>query len=376
MGKRTRSFRFNMVLLFGLSMLLSGTATYILYRLLQMFYHTTQYEDVWTRYRYWIREIGDLNIFLIIFIPLSFGFFFLLTKRYATYFKEITRGIHQLANADFNRPIHIDSNDEFEDIARDINLAGRQLQQAITRGDSAENAKERLILNLAHDLRTPLTSVLGYLDFMLKGKDELTEEQRLHYTGIAYNKSQRLEKLIEELFEIARLNYGQLTLKKSPIDLNELMAQLTEELYPALEKEGLTARVKAAPALTICGDGEQLARVLENLLTNAIRYGKEGQFIDLTGYAEGDEAVVQVINYGSRIRSEELPHIFEMLYTGDKARTQKEGGSGIGLFIAKNIVEQHRGSLTVRSDEIRTCFEIRLPRQAEDQGTESLATNI
>lgn len=362
MDKQNRGFRFNMVLLFGLSMLLSGVVTYIVYRLLQSFYHTTWREDVWTKYRHFIREIGDLNFFLLFFVPLSFCFFFLLTKRYAMYFREITRGIHQLANADFNIHLNIQSKDEFEEIARNINLASQKLQQAITRGDFAENSKEQLVLNLAHDLRTPLTSVLGYLDFILKGKKELTKEQMLHYAGVAYNKSQRLEKLIEELFEIARMNYGRLHLKKSWIDLNELLIQLAEELYPALEKHNLSMRVKAPPSLTICVDGELLARAVENLLTNAIRYGKDGQYIDLNGFTEADEVVIQIINYGNRILPEELPHIFEMLYTGDKARTHKEGSSGIGLFIAKNIVEQHQGSIVARSDEISTCFEIRLPR--------------
>lgn len=361
MVKWTRSFRFNMVLLFGLSMLLAGAVSYVIYRLLQLFYYTTLFEDVWTKYRYWIRDFGDLNFFLLFFIPLSIFFFFLLTKRYANYFQEITRSIHQLANANFDIQLEISSKDEFEAIARDINVASRKLQQAITRGDFAENTKEQLVLNLAHDLRTPLTSVLGYLDFILKGKDELTEEQVLHYTNVAYNKSQRLEKLIEELFEITRMNYGTLKLKRSQINFNELLIQLTDELYPSIEKNGLSVRMNDKLNLSYWGDGELLARAIENLLTNAIRYGKDGQFIDLNCRQDGEEIVIEVINYGHRIPPEELPHIFEMLYTGDKARTHQEGSSGIGLFIAKNIVEQHQGSLTAQSDAIRTRFEIRLP---------------
>lgn len=361
MVKIIRSFRFNMVLSFGLSMLLAGITTYLLYRALQMYYYTTRIEDVWTQYRRFIREVGDLNFFLIFFIPLSLFFFFMLTRRYAIYFQEITRGIHQLANADFDIHINIRSKDEFEAIGRDINLASQKLQEAITRGDFAENTKEQLVLNLAHDLRTPLTSVLGYLDFILKGKDELAEEQIFHYAGIAYSKSQRLEKLIEELFEITRMNYGKPLLKKSLIDLNELTTQLIEELYPSLEKHGLVTRVKADPALTLWGEGELLARAVENLLTNAIRYGKDGRFIDIHVRKEAEEIVIQITNYGSRIPPDELPHVFEMLYTGDKARTQQEGSSGIGLYITKNIVEQHKGTITVQSDEILTCFEIRLP---------------
>ena len=109
------------------------------------------------------------------------------------------------------------------------------------------------------------------------------------------------------------------------------------------------------------GDGELLARVFENLLTNANRYGNDGQFVDINGYLDAEEEVVQVINYGDCIPPEELPHIFDMFYTGDKARTHQEGGTGLGLFIAKNIVEQHNGTISAESNLIRTIFEVRLP---------------
>lgn len=366
MAKITRSFRFKMILLFSVSTLCSGAITYLIYKALVSYYHTTKFEDPLTKFRYFMREVGDINFFLMIFIPLSYYFFFLLTKRYSLYFHEISRGIHRLANGDFNNRIHFRSNDEFEDIARDINLACEKLKQAMERGDFAETSKEQLVLNLAHDLRTPLTSVLGYLDFILKG-EELTAEQIKHYAGIAFNKSRRLEKLIEELFEIARLNYGNLTMDKKPVDLSELLHQLNEELYPAFEKNKLTTRLNAAPRLTIWGDGELLARVFENLLTNAIRYGKGGQYIDIYCHLDADDAVVQVVNYGDRIPPEELPYIFDMFYTGDKARTERGGSTGIGLFIAKHIVEQHLGTITAQSSEIRTLFEVRFPHKATSE---------
>lgn len=350
-----------MILIFGLSMLCSGAITYLLYKALQSYYYTTKFENPFTKVRYFMREIGDINFFLLIFIPLSFYFFFLLTKRYSLYFHEISRGINQLANGDFNSPIRIRSNDEFEDIAQDINLASEKLKQAMDRGDFAENSKEQLVLNLAHDLRTPLTSVLGYLDFIIQGEG-MSEEQIKHYTGIAFTKSQRLEKLIDELFEIARMNYGKLTIDKRPIDLSELLIQLNEELYPAFEKNNLTTRLNVTPHMTILGEGEQLARVFENLLTNAIRYGKDGQYIDIHCHLDAEDAVVRVVNYGNCIPPEELPYIFDMFYTGDKARTQLEGSSGIGLFIAKNIVEQHQGTITAQSDRIHTHFEVRFPQ--------------
>lgn len=358
-----------MILLFGVSMLCSGVVTYLLYKVLQSYYHTLQFGHPLTRIRYFMREVGDINFFLFVFIPLSVSFFFLLTKRYSLYFQEISRGIHQLANGEFNRRVHIRSRDEFEDIARDINLACEKLKQAQERGDLAENSKEQLVLNLAHDLRTPLTSVLGYLDFILRDEG-LTREQIKHYTEIAYTKSRRLEKLIDELFEITRMNYGMLKIDKTRIDLSELLVQLNEEIYPALEKNNLETRLHVVPNVTIQGDGELLARVFENLLTNAIRYGKDGKHIDIHCRPDQEEAIVQVINYGHSIPPEDLPHVFDMFYTGDKARTQREQGSGIGLFIAKNLVEQHAGTITAQSDPIRTMFEVRLPLNPAAEGTD------
>jgi two-component system sensor histidine kinase VanS len=361
MAKMLRSFRSKMILLLGLSKLMSGTITFILYKILQLYYAGVRAEDPLAKFRQLINNFGDLNFFLIVFIPLAILFFFFLTKPYATYFNEISTGIHRLAGGDFQSRVHISSNDEFMDIAEDINMASEKLQKAVERGDFAESSKDQLVLNLAHDLRTPLTSVLGYLDFILEN-DQLTSEQIKHYTTIAFTKARRLEKLIDELFETTRMNYGMLTIEKKAIDLSELLIQLNEELYPVFEKNHLIARLHITPHLIIWGDGELLARVFENLLTNANRYGKDGQFVDINGYLDAGEVVVQVVNYGDCIPQEELPHLFDMFYTGDQARTHKGGSTGLGLFIAKNIVEQHNGTISVQSNPIHTLFEVRLPQ--------------
>ncbi|NQX68548.1 HAMP domain-containing histidine kinase [Paenibacillus alba] len=357
-----RSFRSKMIALLGLSMLLSGGVTFIIYKVLQLYYAGVRLENPLAKVRQVIYNIGDFNFFMIVFIPLAILFFFFLTKPYAAYFNEISRGIHRLANGDFQSRVQISSNDEFKDIAEDINMASEKLQKAVERGDFAESSKDQLVLNLAHDLRTPLTSVLGYLDFILQD-DQLTKEQVKHYTTIAFTKSRRLEKLIDELFEITRMNYGMLTIDKKPIDLSELLIQLNEELYPIFENNHLIARLHITPLMTIWGDGELLARVFENLLTNANRYGKEGQFVDINGHLDAGDVVVQVINYGNSIPEDELPHLFDMFYTGDQARTHQGGSTGLGLFIAKNIVEQHSGTISVQSSVIRTLFEVRLPQK-------------
>ncbi|MBB6444109.1 signal transduction histidine kinase [Bacillus benzoevorans] len=293
---------------------------------------------------------------------LSILLFFFLTKPYTAYLNEISKGIHYLAQGDFKHRVQILSNDEFSDIAQSINLASEKLEEAILRGDFSESSKDQLVVNLAHDLRTPLTSVLGYLDLIMKD-ESLNKEQVRHYLTIAFTKSQRLERLIDELFEITKMNYGMLPIEKKPIDLSELLIQLKEELYPVFEQNDLIARMNMTSPLSIMGDGELLARVFENLLINANRYGYEGQYVDINGFIDAEEVVIQVINYGDIIPPDELPHIFDMLYTGDKARTHQENSTGLGLFIAKNIVEQHNGTITAESDLIRMIFAVRLPME-------------
>ncbi|ANE46491.1 histidine kinase [Paenibacillus swuensis] len=362
MDNMMRSFRFKMIVLLGVSMLLSGAITYVFYRILQYYYEGVLAGDPIAQFRQKISNFGDLNFFLIFFIPLAILFFFLLTKPYAVYFHEISKGIHHLANGDFKNRVNISSHDEFGDIGRAMNLASAKLQEAVERGDFAESSKDQLILNLAHDLRTPLTSVLGYLDYILQD-DQLSPEQIKHYATIAFTKSERLEKLIDELFEITRMNYGHITIEKKPIDLSDLLIQLHEEMYPVLEKNQLTGRLDITPHMVMNGDGEVLVRVFENLLANAVRYGKDGQYVDIRCVPdEGNAVVVQIINYGDSIPPEELPYIFNMFYTGDRARSHQGGSTGLGLYIAKNIVEQHQGTITAESSVIRTVFEVRLPR--------------
>ncbi|MRN54002.1 HAMP domain-containing sensor histidine kinase [Paenibacillus monticola] len=360
MNKSNRSFRTTMILLLGLSMLLSGGITYGVYRILQHYYAGVRREDQLAEYRHIMGNIGDIYFFLILFIPLAILFFFLLTKPYLTYFNEISKGIHHLANGEFKNRVHISSRDEFRIIAEDLNLASEKLQEAVEKGDFAENSKDQLVVNLAHDLRTPLTSVLGYLDLILKDEG-LTEEQIKHFISIAFNKSQRLEKLIDGLFDITRMNYGMLPVEKKRIDVSELLRQLNEELYPVFEKNHLISRLTITPNLYISGDGELLARVFENLLTNATRYGKDGLYVDINCHLDSGHVIIQVVNYGGHIAPEDLPHIFDMYYTSDRARTHQEGSTGLGLFIARNIVVQHEGTLSVESSVVRTLFEVQLP---------------
>jgi signal transduction histidine kinase len=152
-----------------------------------------------------------------------------------------------------------------------------------------------------------------------------------------------------------------LPVRRTRLDLSELLKQMNEELYPVFEKNHLVTRLIIADDLTVSGDGELLARVFENLLINAARHGKDGMYVDINGYQDSGQIVIQITNYGGYIHPDDLPRIFDMYYTGDRARSAQEGGTGLGLFIARNIVEQHDGIISAVSDVVRTMFEVRLP---------------
>lgn len=350
---------------FGVSLLLSGVVTWCVFLSLRWYYRKyVKWEDSLASIRLFMREIGEINVFLLLFIPLAFVIFFLLTKKYTAYFQQISQGIHHLANGDFTHQVILDKEDEFGEIATDINRASSMLQAAIARGDFSESSKNELVVNLAHDLRTPLTSVLGYLH-LLQSDHHLTPKQQQHYLHIAHTKAERLERLIDTLFEVTRLNYGLLPLKKTTFDVGHLLLQLADEMYPIVEQAHLTIRTAINDPLLVHADGELLARVFENLLTNACRYGVDGQFIDITTQQHAETVEIAIINYGAVITERDLPHLFDMYYTADQARTTVENSSGIGLFIAKNIIEQHDGTIDVSSTIKETRFTIQLPCYAQ-----------
>ena len=343
MANMMKSFRFKMIALFALSMVLAATVTYIIYKGLQLYYKTmVRYEEPLAQFRSIVRNLETLISFNFLYSVIYY-LFLLLTKPYLKYFDEISNGIHHLANGNFTNKVQVSSNDEFGDIAREINVASEKLKEAVERGDFAESSKSQLVVNLAHDLRTPLTSVLGYLDLILKDEN-LTKEQIKHFSTIAYTKSQRLESLIDELFEITRMNYGMLKLDKKPIDISELLIQLEEELYPLLEKHHLEARLNIDPHLPINGDGKLLARVFENLLTNAVRYGYDGQFVDLNGYIDNGEVVVQVMNYGDSIPEEDLPYLLICSIQVIKQELRTVAGQALDYLLRKIL----SSNITVR----------------------------
>ncbi len=226
-----------------------------------------------------------------------------------------------------------------------------------------QKRKKDLVAFLAHDLKTPLTSVVGYLT-LLSDKPGLYPAERERYTAVALEKARRLESLLEEFFDISRMELHQDSDKRETVQLTLLLEQITDEFYPLLENKGLKLAADIAPGLAAVGDADKLARVFDNVLRNAVSYSHEGGTIRLTASLEEGRVHIRIANRGLGIPEKELSNIFERFYRLDAARSTRTGGAGLGLAIAKEIVDSHGGSIAAESTGEDTVFHIVLPASA------------
>ena len=223
-----------------------------------------------------------------------------------------------------------------------------------------EKKKDELIVYLAHDIKTPLTVVIGYLS-LLNEIDDMPRVQRKKYLELVLNKSYRLEELINELFDVARFNSEKIILEKEELNLNLMIEQIIDDFYPILNDLNKKINFKATKNLNIYADPDKLSRVFNNLIKNAINYSKDNTDIDINAKKSNNEIIVSVTNKGKMIPKDKLDKIFENFYRMDESRTSKTGGSGLGLAISKEIVNLHGGEIKVISDKDKTTFIVILP---------------
>ena len=313
---------------------------------------------------YW-KVIGNNKIyfmgagFLLLF---SFFFYFVLS-RITQYLKEINQGIENILS-DFNEPVRFKpALRPLEDSLNEIKMTiRRQEQEAI----ESEKKKNDLVVFLAHDLKTPLTSIVAYLS-ILETKPDMPEEERKKYTHISLEKAIRLGELINEFFEITKFNLQDIVLEPGNLDLSMMLEQIADELYAVLKEKNLRCDVQIDDTLMIYGDADKLARVFDNLLRNAIAYCDKGTAIRIQAKERHQEIEIVVANEGENSPEEELSAIFEKFYRVDGSRSSKTGGAGLGLAIAKEIVELHHGTIRAESDEWETRFIVTLPAMSEGE---------
>ena len=251
---------------------------------------------------------------------------------------------------------------QYENIADYTVLLKEQFQNSEERLRAESVRKNELVAYLAHDLKTPLTSVIGYIS-LLKEAPDMPVEQRAKYTNIALEKAFRLESLINEFFDITRYNLQEIVLEEETFDLGFLLMQMADEFYPVLEQHGKSISIHADEDLPIAADSAKLARVFNNILKNAVAYSYDNTEIEI--YAEKRENTIHVSisNFGKTIPKQKLDMIFEKFYRLDDARSTNTGGAGLGLAIAKEIVVAHGGTISVTSEKQITTFTVELPTQ-------------
>lgn len=366
-GRLFYSLRWKIIALFVLSLGLSGLSLVGLFFAVLMTHELLNMNLLYDIASALYAMFGAPVVLIVAGTFLFIIYIFVLSRRRLLYLVRITKAVQRIADGHFDERIPVRYNDEMGELAANLNKMSEQLKTSIEDERRAERTKSELITNVSHDLRTPLTSIAGYLGLI--EQDRYRDEVELrHYVHVAYEKSKRLHTLIDDLFEYTRLSGGGLTLRKTPLDLVEMIGQLTAQFQFEMRQAGMEIRLSFPPhKVMLEADGDKLARVLDNLLANAVNYGQDGIYVDVNVRVVDRVAMVEMINYGVPIPPQDLPHIFDRFYRVEKSRSEDTGGSGLGLAIAKQIIELHGGTIRAESDRSRTLFEIRLPRSGGEK---------
>ena len=314
---------------------------------------------VYSDYFRGIKEVFFAAAIVLIFLLLLVFLFRWLTR----YFREINQGIDCLLS---DREEQIRLSQEMQPFEIKLNTVQNILIQREQAARAAEQRKNELVMYLAHDIRTPLTSIIGYLR-LLEQIPDLPDEEKEKYVHISLEKTYRLEKMINEFFEITCYNTQQITIASKAIDLYYLLVQVIDEHLPLFTEHGNYITFHAAESLEVCGDPERLARVFNNLLKNAVAYSSKGTEITVNAEETPEHIVVTVSNHGKTIPDDKLETLFEKFYRLDESRTSNTGGTGLGLAIAKEIVLLHGGTISADSKNGLTTFTVKLPISSKIQ---------
>ena len=290
-----------------------------------------------------------------------FLFYRMEKKRYISIeFNRMVREVELIASGYLDHKVEERAEAGLDELTTHINNVVIQAQKAIEEERRSEQIKNDLVTNVAHDLRSPLTSIIGYLNLI--NEDKYRDEVELrYYIQIVYAKAELLHHLINDLFEYTYVQNKETLVRDQSIHIEEMMNQLVVQHRIQMQEAGMHMRTfMTTDNPVIVGDGNKIARVFENLIQNAMRYGREGKYIDLTVRDSEQTVEVEVGNYGEEIPSVDIPYIFERFYRVEKSRSEYTGGSGLGLAIAKSIVKLHDGEIEVKSSMGKTSFIVTL----------------
>ena len=340
------------------NILIAGIISFILYFILVLFFENTLSILV-ARLNYdlyaWIVYNREIVLYIYVGIVLAIILYRFISK-YVNSINEVYKSLDRILEED-NETIKLPDN--MNQFVEKINEIKYNYISTKNSERDAEQKKNDLIMYMAHDLKTPLTSIIGYLT-LLSDEKEIPKKLQEKYINIALNKSLRVEELINQFFDITRYNLHAMPIIKNEINIAYLLKQLVDECYPMLENKGLCCKLNTPDKIMYLGDGDKLARAFDNLLKNAINYSFEGSTIEINLLQKEDKILISFRNKGEKIPEYKLEKIFEKFYRGDEARISSTGGAGLGLAITKEIIELHEGSIKVKNDDEYIEFDIEL----------------
>lgn len=348
---KLQSIERNLKVRLGITLFFDALISYAIFESLDLV--LAESSNIFFQWLYWRLDI----CFFLLFAASSVLIFFHYWRKPWRYLKEVLAATEKVYARD-DQTIELDA--PLQDVGNQMNHIKMSMLLSDRAAKEAEDKKNELVMYLAHDIRTPLTTVIGYLSLLQEAPD-MPDDQREKYIGIALDKAERLEHLINELFDITRYHSQAVYLEKSAIDLNLLLAQVIDEFYPVMEETGNTTRLTADDHLTISGDPDKIARAFGNLLKNAAAYSDPNTEILITMEKHDDHAIITVQNDGPTIPPDQLNTIFDKFIRLDKSRPSDTGGAGLGLSIAKEIIELHNGEITVQSENHTIIFTVTLP---------------
>ncbi|ARA99948.1 HAMP domain-containing histidine kinase [Limosilactobacillus fermentum] len=285
-----------------------------------------------------------------------------LLRRYHLYqLDHIIGELHYIAQGHLEHRIPFRVNGNQQHVITSVNALVDTITQAMQEERASEKSKDELITNVSHDLRTPLTSIIGYLG-LIEDHQYQSEEDIVKYSHIAYDKAKQMKNLVEDLFEYTKVQQHGAPVNFMTVDLGQLLEQVGASFELEANKKGMAINVTCEPSpLSITADPEKLGRLFSNLVANALKYGHGASYIHLTAKQLGEKVVITVADDGEKIPAEAVKHLFERFYRVESSRNKATGGTGLGLAIVQSIVELHHGSVTARSDDQETAFVVTLP---------------
>lgn len=285
-----------------------------------------------------------------------------LKRRYRQYqLNHIINELHYIAQGHYEHRISHDYKGDMSKVVDSIHVLVDSTVKAMEEERMIEQSKDELVTNVSHDIRTPLTSIIGYLGLIDEGRYN-SEEELLKYTKTAYSKAKQMKVLVDDLFEYTKVRQKTTPLTVTSFDMIQMLEQIAADFELEASRQGMEIEVISdLESLQMEADTEKLVRVFNNLLSNGLKYGKDGKNILIDVKKDEMEAVIIVKNNGKRVPPKALASLFDRFYRADESRSQETAGTGLGLAIAQNIVELHHGTIHVDSDKKWTQFVIRLP---------------